>query len=1046
MKRSWFLLFIVFLEFDKLLVVAFNDGTEKKEVDATNDALETFELLNEGEQHIKLKEQYMDVTLLLGTTGSGKSTFMQWIAGDNNKLKSVEVGTDSSKFLIEDGNRRISSTTKSKTLFPELVIDNKTNSAFYDCPGFSDTRSTSHDIASTFFIKKLTDFASSIKVILVVGHSNVEKGVNKGNFLELVRHITSLMTDIEKFKDSIAIMMTKVDNVYRVINGRIIGYTTDESVITNVASFLEEFLESLEQNLEHSKTPEDKTFNSKAIELMNILLEKNDESYTRIGIFRRPDKSGPLSRIPLLQEGKKSVEKILYEKLKFTSNNRDDFGYTVSDRSRNGILALVEKINDKVWEDLSKIVEEIKSHYNKIIVEMLGKVNSFVLSSENILVKDTDATEFMLKLTTGCKIASNFLEAVKSSVDVKDLASNIEGNVNLLGVNSCAENVKNINSHVQILNFLQIVNEKKLPTRSWSTLIENIEAFFSALKIKLEENVNATMDKIESDFKIQVKNVAQKIKTIIQTKVETLEIEKIISELKLIHTVITETVEETKNLRTAEEITEKISENIIKSDMSTPATRENLKKMLKDGTYLRFLEIMNGQAVDTISIHTIDVFQDLALYVKDSENWSEFLSSLYSKLSQYEIQKDVKKYNVKTVEHWGVEGRSQGIQISRTTLKLFLEKIKVYNFKKFEYISTMVVDDEKLKALNQVLSSTLSNPIEKLCSNSDSLVIRGSHVKFSDFVDDNGKIIGPCKFLSVNIFALNTIFIDKDITKLEGKKQINIIAPKWEIIGPRRIELDGTSGSSHNILRAENGTDGKPGLPGGSAGNFFGVGAKFENSKLLTITANGGLGGPGQYGGNGNDGNDGSQGLKGEAIFKNEYTTGVPPFAYSYHKIHVARGKPGEIGKNGGNGGAGGLGGKKGIIEFLSINGSLAQPVKIALEGSVGTAGVGGSGGRGGSAGFDLWLDIQSHCNMGFCKYNEDTEKWTEFSIITQARSGLPGVKGTNIQGIEGSKSMAFENGAHIAYIYKNYLNENLTDRCQKTNLIQFRNQLKVKF
>src|SRR5277367_2861361 len=108
----------------------------------------TFQLLNDGDERIELYDRYKNVTLILGNTGSGKTTFIQWIAGDNDKLIAKEVAEGTGEFIIEDGNRIGTVTIKSKTIFPELVVDPKTDAAYYDCPGFSDTRSTSNDIAT----------------------------------------------------------------------------------------------------------------------------------------------------------------------------------------------------------------------------------------------------------------------------------------------------------------------------------------------------------------------------------------------------------------------------------------------------------------------------------------------------------------------------------------------------------------------------------------------------------------------------------------------------------------------------------------------------------------------------------------------------------------------------------------------------------------------------------------------------------------------------------------------------------------------------------
>ncbi|GIY18033.1 uncharacterized protein CEXT_427221 [Caerostris extrusa] len=56
-------------------------------------------------------------------------------------------------------------------------------------------------------------------------------------------------------------------------------------------------------------------FYESAVKFLGVLLEKDNENYKKIGIFRRPDEPGPLSNITMLQQGKKFVENIVYENL-----------------------------------------------------------------------------------------------------------------------------------------------------------------------------------------------------------------------------------------------------------------------------------------------------------------------------------------------------------------------------------------------------------------------------------------------------------------------------------------------------------------------------------------------------------------------------------------------------------------------------------------------------------------------------------------------------------------------------------------------------------
>ncbi|CAG8786622.1 29223_t:CDS:2 [Gigaspora margarita] len=171
----------------------------------------------------------------------------------------------------------------------------------------------------------------------------------------------------------------------------------------------------------------------------------------------------------------------------------------------------------------------------------------------------------------------------------------------------------------------------------------------------------------------------------------------------------------------------------------------------------------------------------------------------------------------------------------------------------------------------------------------------------------------------INIFSLNSLFIDKDINA--PGINLTMISPQWRVIGKRIINLKGNSGFSHKPNKANdgipstkdeqinndneklindeqinnddeklindekinyntsdkisfideqniNGEDGLPGLPGYCGGNFYGKGNTFFNLSSLTINVSGGDGGQGQDGGNGANGLDGNN--FGEEFVKNK--------------------------------------------------------------------------------------------------------------------------------------------------------------------------------
>lgn len=153
-----------------------------------------------------------------------------------------------------------------------------------------------------------------------------------------------------------------------------------------------------------------------------------------------------------------------------------------------------------------------------------------------------------------------------------------------------------------------------------------------------------------------------------------------------------------------------------------------------------------------------------------------------------------------------------------------------------------------------VLKSCLSNDVPphlySKCS-SNKIMVKGFDIKISEVLAM--ECIGTAKF--IEIFALNKLIIDADIDKEGFNAQLSVIAPTFEIIGRRKMNLNGGSGESHSSPQAHlsigNGRDGKPGNPGGTAGSLLVIGEKFINEKQCEIHVNGGSGGAGQDGGAG---------------------------------------------------------------------------------------------------------------------------------------------------------------------------------------------------
>lgn len=430
-----------------------------KQLVQNSEIQKAFKLIEENDKISDLEntQETNQKVLVLGITGSGKSTLLQWFAGDDTKLFSEEIEEGSNEFTIVDKNQRIgNSTMESMTIHPELVQKYDTN--FYDCPGFSDTRSTSYDIAISYFIKKLCDRAESLKIFLVVSYSSVQKGMIRDGFTSLLEHAAHLMKNVDKYSKSIALIVTKVENNYK--QGTV-DVVSDEIVIRNIARFIREARDNFTKQLNDPSKNSEIVKNQ--LKICNILLDNTDEKYNRIGLFRRPNQSGPLSEITLLQNQKKHIENTVKNKLEFTVKGENDFGYTVSDRSKNEIHNFVDEISKNIQLEVVGISEKLKEHFDNLVKDQIAKIKNFVHSADFAENENLEAQAFADRFDDGKNIVLKLVTDIKSLSSINELDKTLKDSMKALqGFEMPKASFENISRQLEFFRFLQNVSPKTL--------------------------------------------------------------------------------------------------------------------------------------------------------------------------------------------------------------------------------------------------------------------------------------------------------------------------------------------------------------------------------------------------------------------------------------------------------------------------------------------------------------------------------------------------------------------------------------------------------
>lgn len=329
-----------------------------------------FDLLSLLKHGTDLVDQikYVDkAMLILGNTGSGKTTITQILSGNLDSLHAVL--TQSDRLVIIDDNFKISGpSTTSKTLIPELVVveeddEDGNNSTeprmFYDCPGFDDTRGPEQDLAANFFMNHVVRRkVNQIKMLFLVIHSSVKLGNDRLDFDLLATHATKFVKDLSKYRNSIGLVVTKV-NSYNA-RGR---YIPDKTILREIVEFLEYYTDSLQGKLNTPQlSQEERALIENKIKFVEILLEKNKRGDVfKISFSRDPEKCGPLSESMAVAQTRTRVQAMYENQLEFTVANFSDFGYTLKDSTTLSIRRVSQNIN----REIAASIDKLTTHFDK---------------------------------------------------------------------------------------------------------------------------------------------------------------------------------------------------------------------------------------------------------------------------------------------------------------------------------------------------------------------------------------------------------------------------------------------------------------------------------------------------------------------------------------------------------------------------------------------------------------------------------------------------------------------------------------------------------
>ena len=420
---------------------------------AGNDTLikHTISLIERGHEVIKDQEIKKYVIMVLGPTGVGKGTLINYINGAE-LIPKYKSGTW--KLEAKDPLPGISishSSTSSDTFHPAIYSPQGGNFSYsyVDTPGFGDSRGVAYDIATAFFRQEITKNVNFIKTLLVLPYEDFVSTVSRGDRIKNQIHTLSqfLKLDensdhINELKNSIALVVAQVE--------------PPKSSVKELENELEQKRENLRNKLK-SKFKNPQEIEETIKELMELEIENVNEKKQEI------EKIIPLTRKKTIETSLEQIHTTSLEKdvvAHLTTNNRFEIFSKPIEISQDK-AEMVSKEKERILELISDTdyVErsEIEIGLPISIDSKLVVVHLVDYIDEKIAKEVIDSVKFLIRYCKDDITGSHDFDTLKTSLlsEAKILQTIIESR----GRESFLENIEGtLNSEEEIKKYVGYID------------------------------------------------------------------------------------------------------------------------------------------------------------------------------------------------------------------------------------------------------------------------------------------------------------------------------------------------------------------------------------------------------------------------------------------------------------------------------------------------------------------------------------------------------------------------------------------------------------
>lgn len=760
----------------------------------------TLQFVNNAQRKLNTRN-HPNIIMVLGMTGSGKSTLIHNLACDNSKLMSIDDGKHIDFVVLDELDAEVDahvSSTVSRTFIPKAYIDTEQN-VFIDCPGFEDTRNRTVEIANAFLMKTTIESASTIKIVLTIEFSSVTDSYNRDGLDKLLSRATQLIKNVRRYVNSMSLVVTKAPPTKP--SGRFIVEISDDRIKSTTAQFITDYRRVLQEK--RSSESE-----SKIQMLDSILKRSSDGDYPRISIFFRPIAVGPFNTIDKMMAGRQKIRESILNQTVYTELHQTDFGYALSDGAKIQVLELGRRATDIILTKFNEIrgllQNEIRSQIKS--EDDFKKSLDLIASGKNVFKMNRDPNNALTLI--------QFVDKLKQLIDVYTLKS-----INM-------DRFDEIEQYRMILKTLNSLVDTQV--MSWQvdphSICAELVAFLNNLEIEIQTGITNRGRKFIEIITNGLTSVDTKILQVLrekirstngfQAKLRLLKIKKKCLAKKEI--TLKQRTDHLRRLADAFDAT-----SIDRNELDRI---ENLEKAVRDLKSIAKHEIVIPDWIASSS-NAID-------YQCSESDWYSFLDQTYRYLASDVVQRNVQAYNVGNINDWGQSNKPQGLSINQNNFNQFINRIAP------SFVGLLEPKSSRFQEINEMIKDTLQSQ-PKYTVNGDTLIIEGNFVKSS-------AIRPSYRVKKIRVYAIDTFYVDSDL-HLNDIEDLHIFAYTWQILEPAIFHLKGAKGASQAPPNA-NGMAGQPGNVGQNGGNFFGLANQIVNGDKLTVETVGGDGGDGQDG------------------------------------------------------------------------------------------------------------------------------------------------------------------------------------------------------